>query len=204
MLKKITVAVDAMGGDNSPLKVINGINHHFQTNKNIFYKIFGNNEEIKKILPTTLPETCFEIIHTNEKVKGTDSPLSAARGKDTSMWLAIKSVKDKEPDIVISAGNTGALLVMSRLILKTIDAINKPAQAGLWPNNNNMNLVMNHINKLEVKLNEQNKIIKQYMENKELNTDALASDLDSYLKDIDDIMEFQIGNSNDFEKLKNE
>tara|TARA_B100000963_G_C22290680_1_gene521271 strand:- start:293 stop:667 length:375 start_codon:yes stop_codon:yes gene_type:complete len=70
--------------------------------------------------------------------------------------------------------------------------------------NNNMNLVMNHINKLEVKLNEQNKIIKQYIENKELNNDALTSDLDNYLKDIDDIMEFQISNSKDFEKLKNE
>ncbi len=142
MLKKITVAVDAMGGDNSPLKVINGINHHFQTNKNIFYKIFGNNEEIKKILPTTLPETCFEIIHTNEKVKGTDSPLSAARGKDTSMWLAIDSVKKKDADIVISAGNTGALFVIAKLNLKMIENIDKPALAGLWPNQNGTNIVL--------------------------------------------------------------
>ena len=72
-----------------------------------------------------------------------ESPLSAAkRGKESSMWKAIESQKKKESDISLSAGNTGALLVMSRLILKTIDGINKPALAGLWPNNNNVNVVL--------------------------------------------------------------
>jgi len=63
--------------------------------------------------------------------------------------------------------------------------------------------LISHINKLEVRLNEQNKIIKKYIENKELNNDEIATDLDNYLKDIDDIMEFQISNPIDFEKLKN-
>jgi len=95
MLKHITVAVDAMGGDNSPEKVIQGLNIHFHDSKNIFYKIFGNSEKIKKI-PNNLPKDSFEIIHTDNEVKGTDSALSAAkRGKDTSMWLAIDSVKKK-------------------------------------------------------------------------------------------------------------
>ncbi len=49
MSKKITVAVDAMGGDNSPRKVINGISHHFKNSQNIFYKIFGNSDKIKKL-----------------------------------------------------------------------------------------------------------------------------------------------------------
>ena len=70
------------------------------------------------------------------------------------------------------------------------------------PRNNNT-AIANHINRLEIKLNEQNKIIKQYIENKEPNTDAITTELDNYLKDIDDIMEFQISNSKDFEKLKN-
>ena len=61
----------------------------------------------------------YEIIHTKNKVSSSDSPLEAAkRGKDTSMWLAIESVKNKDCDIVISAGNTGALLVISKLNLK--------------------------------------------------------------------------------------
>ena len=57
MSKLTTIAVDAMGGDNSPHKIINGINHHFKTNNNIFYKIFGDREVIKKILPNSLPST---------------------------------------------------------------------------------------------------------------------------------------------------
>ena len=142
MLKHITVAVDAMGGDNSPEKVIQGINIHFHDSKNIFYKIFGNSEKIKKI-PNNLPKDSFEIIHTDNEVKGTDSALSAAkRGKDTSMWLAIDSVKKKESDIVISAGNTGALFVIAKLNLKMIENIDKPALSGLWPNKKGVNIVL--------------------------------------------------------------
>ena len=107
MSKLITIAVDAMGGDNSPAKIINGINLHSQNNKNVFYKIFGNTDIIKNIIPKTLFADSFELVHTNEEVKGTDSPLGAAKkGKNTSMWLAIDSVKKKESDIIISAGNT--------------------------------------------------------------------------------------------------
>ena len=73
----------------------------------------------------------------------------------------------------------------------------------LIPNKTNISSVMNHINRLEVKLNEQNKIINTHIKNKEPNTDALASELDNYLKDIDDILEFKINDIKDFDKLKN-
>lgn len=72
----------------------------------------------------------------------------------------------------------------------------------LKPSDNNITQLKNHINRLELKINEQNKIINQYIENKELNNEALTADLDNYLKDIDEIMEFQITNSNDLEKIK--
>ena len=62
--------------------------------------------------------------------------------------------------------------------------------------------LLKHIGKLELKLNEQQKIIKKYIENKEINQDDIATDLDNYLKDIDEIMDFQISNPLDFEKLK--
>ena len=143
MLKVIIIAVDAMGGEDSPLKVINGINHHFQNNKNVFYKIFGDTKKIKDIIPKTLPSSSFELVHTDEEVKGTDSALSAAkRGKNTSMWLAIDSVKKKESDIIISAGNTGALFVIAKLNLEMIENIDKPALSGLWPNKNGTNIVL--------------------------------------------------------------
>jgi len=143
MNKIIKIAVDAMGGDNSPNKVIDGINHHYKSNANTFYKIFGDKEKIQNHINDLLPQSSFEIIHTKDIVKGTDSPLEGAkRGKNTSMWLAIQSVKEKQSDIVISAGNTGALLVISKLNLKMIDNIDKPALSALWPNKKNMSVVL--------------------------------------------------------------
>ena len=58
------------------------------------------------------------------------------------MWLAIESVKNKQSDIVISAGNTGALFVIAKLNFKMIENIDKPALSGLWPNKNSMNVVL--------------------------------------------------------------
>jgi len=143
MSKTIKIAVDAMGGDGSPKKIIEGINHHFKNNKNTFYQIFGDKGQIEKFITDELPSENFEIVHTEDVVKGTDSPLEGAkRGKKTSMWLAIQSVKEKKSDVVISAGNTGALLVISKLNLKMIDNIDKPALSALWPNKKNMSVVL--------------------------------------------------------------
>ena len=143
MSKIIKIAVDAMGGDGSPKKIIEGINHHFKNNKNTFYQIFGDKGQIEKFITDELPSENFEIVHTEDVVKGTDSPLEGAkRGKKTSMWLAIQSVKEKKSDVVISAGNTGALLVISKLNLKMIDNIDKPALSALWPNKKNMSVVL--------------------------------------------------------------
>ncbi|MDC1223874.1 phosphate acyltransferase PlsX [Pelagibacteraceae bacterium] len=143
MNKAIKIAVDAMGGDGSPKKVIDGIIHHYENNKDIFYQIFGDQDKLTGLIQKKLPKDKFEIIHTNDVVKGTDSPLEGAkRGKKTSMWLAVESVKEKKSDIVISAGNTGALLVISKLNLKMIENIDKPALAALWPNKKNMSVVL--------------------------------------------------------------
>ena len=143
MSELIKIAVDAMGGDGSPKKIIDGIIHNHKSNKENFFKIFGDKDEILKNLNDKLDKNFYEIIHTKNIVKSTDSPLEAAkRGKDTSMWLAIDSVKKKEADIVISAGNTGALLVIAKLNLKMIENIDKPALSALWPNKKGMSVVL--------------------------------------------------------------
>jgi glycerol-3-phosphate acyltransferase PlsX len=143
MEKIIKIAVDAMGGDGSPKKIIDGIIHHSKKNNNTFYQIFGDKDKIQNLITKSLNKDIFEIIHTTEAVKGTDSPLEGAkRGKNTSMWLAIQSVKNKKSDIVISAGNTGALLVISKLNLKMIENIDKPALSALWPNRKGMSVVL--------------------------------------------------------------
>ena len=143
MRELIKIAVDAMGGDGSPKKIVDGIIHNHRSNQENFFKLFGNKIEIEKYLTKDIDTNYYEIIDTNEKVKSTDSPLEAAkRGKKTSMWLAIESVKNKETDIVISAGNTGALLVISKLNLKMIPNIDKPALSALWPNKKGMSVVL--------------------------------------------------------------
>ena len=139
----IKIAVDAMGGDGSPKKIIDGIIYNHKLNKDNFYKIFGDKNEINKYLKSKVEEKFYTIVDTKNKVNSTDSPLEAAkRGKDTSMWLSIESVKKKESDIVISAGNTGALLVIAKLNLKMIDNIDKPALSALWPNKKGMSVVL--------------------------------------------------------------
>ena len=144
MTKPIIIAVDAMGGDNAPQKVLDGIELHHNKTENIFYNIFGNKESINSILKHKKINTNnFEIIHTDKKIMGEDSALTAAkRGKDTSMWLAIESVKNKTSDIVLSAGNTGALFVIAKLNLEMINNIDKPALSGLWPNKKGINVVL--------------------------------------------------------------
>jgi phosphate acyltransferase len=143
MSDMIKIAVDAMGGDNSPKKVIDGIILNHRSNKQNFYKIFGDENKIIKSIEGKIDNQFYEINHTDNVVKNTDSPLEGAkRGRDTSMWLAIESVKNKETDIVVSAGNTGALLVISKLNLKMIENIDKPALSALWPNKKGMSVVL--------------------------------------------------------------
>ena len=143
MSGKIKIAVDAMGGENSPKKVIDGITENYKNNKDVIYNIFGDQEKIISLLPNNYNKEIFNIYDTKNKILDTDSPLSAAKkGKDTSMWLTIQSVKNNESDVAISAGNTGALFVISKLNLKMIENIDKPALSALWPNKKSFNVVL--------------------------------------------------------------
>ena len=143
MTKSVIVAVDAMGGDNSPSKVLSGISEYLKKNKNVYFRIFGQNEIIKnEILKNEIKKNFYEIINCEEVINYNDSPLSAAKKKNTSMWQAINDVKEKNSDVIVSAGNTGALLVISKLNMNMIEKIDKPALAALWPNKVDMNVVL--------------------------------------------------------------
>jgi glycerol-3-phosphate acyltransferase PlsX len=143
MTELVKIAVDAMGGDGSPKKIIDGILHHYKSNKDVFYNIFGDEDIIKKLINKDLSKDNYKIFNFKNEVKSNDTPLEAAkRGKNTSMWKSIESVKSKVSDIVISAGNTGALLVISKLNIKMIENIDKPALSALWPNKIGMSVVL--------------------------------------------------------------
>ena len=138
----IKIAVDAMGGEGSPNKVIDGVILHHKNNKNSFYRLFGDKNKISNLVNNKLNHKFYEIIDTNDQVKDSDTPLQAAKRKTTSMWQAIQSVKEKKSDIVISAGNTGALFVIAKLNLEMIKDISKPALSALWPNKKGMSVVL--------------------------------------------------------------
>ena len=144
MNNKVKIAVDAMGGENAPRKIINGINISLKKNRENYFYLFGNKDLINdEINNDKLLRANSEIIDTKSVISDNESPLAAAKkGKESSMWKAIEFLKNKKADITLSAGNTGAMLVISRLLLNTIPGISKPALAGLWPNKNNMNVVL--------------------------------------------------------------
>jgi len=144
MPNKVKIAIDAMGGVNSPKKIIDGIDISLKSNQNNFFSLYGKKEILEKEIAKKkyLQKYC-EIIQADDVVLDDESALAGAKkSKNTSMWKTIESLKDKKSDISLSAGNTGALLVISRLLLKTVSGISKPALAALWPNQNNMNVVL--------------------------------------------------------------
>ena len=144
MSNKIIIAIDAMGGDDSPHKIIKGISIHSKNTDNVYYKIFGNKTLIDPLIEKfNIPNKIFQIIHTDKIVQGEDTALSAAkRGKDTSLWLSIESLKHDEAHAIVSAGNTGALFLISKLNLNMIENIDKPALSALWPSKKDMNVVL--------------------------------------------------------------
>ena len=146
MNKKITIAIDAMGGDNSPDKTIEGLNLFLKNTIESDYLInlFGDEIKIKeKLKKYKITSSAVNVIHTKSVVSDEETPLTAIKNsKNTSMWNCIQSQLEGNSDISLSAGNTGVLLVVSRMILKMMDKVSKPALAGFWPNKKGVNVVL--------------------------------------------------------------
>ena len=147
MSKKFSIAIDAMGGDNSPEKTIHGIQLFLDNNKSnddFILNIFGKEEILnKQFKKYNIKSNLINIINCDKVVSDEETPMTAVKNsKNTSMWNCIQHQLEGKSDISLSAGNTGVLLVISRMILKMMDGVSKPALAGLWPNQNGMNVVL--------------------------------------------------------------
>ena len=146
MKKKITIAIDAMGGENAPKKIIEGLSIFLKKNNTNDFAInlYGKEEEIsKEISLFKISNPSIKIIHTDGVISDEETPLTAIKNsKNTSMWNCVKAQLDGEADISLSAGNTGVLLVISRMILKTMSEVSRPALAGLWPSKEGMSVVL--------------------------------------------------------------
>jgi glycerol-3-phosphate acyltransferase PlsX len=141
---QVTLALDAMGGDEAPVMVVKGAEHFLQTGGKAHFLFFGDETLIKPLLDSCpLVRNSCEIIHTTEMIAADDKPsLALRRGKNSSMRLAIEAVKSKRADAVVSAGNTGALMAMSKVVLRMLDGINRPAIAGIFPNKTHDRLML--------------------------------------------------------------
>ncbi len=147
MQNKISIAIDAMGGENSPIKTLEGIKIFLNKNKkkdDFILNIFGKEKIILDYFDkNSIKSNLVKIINTDTVVSDEETPLTAIKNsKNTSMWNCIKHQVEGKSDISLSAGNTGVLLVISKMILKMIEGVSRPALAGLWPNKKGMNVVL--------------------------------------------------------------
>ncbi len=147
MKDKIIIAIDAMGGENSPEKIIEGLSIFLSKNKNLnncFFNLYGDEKLIlEKMSKFKLLNSNIKIFNTLSVVSDEETPLTAIKNsKNSSMWNSINSQISDGADISLSAGNTGVLFVISRMLLKTIEEVSKPALAGLWPNKKGVSVVL--------------------------------------------------------------
>ena len=135
MSEPITIALDAMGGDNAPHVVLAGANIARQRYPDVSYLMFGDSERIEARMSKLRGlADAVEINHAADVVLPDDKPSQVMRsGRNTSMRLAIDAVKEGRAGGVVSAGNTGALMAMAILVLRTLPGIDRPAMASFFP-----------------------------------------------------------------------
>lgn len=145
MSNQVNIAVDCMGGDDDATFVLPGLLLTLKKYPNIKFQLFGDEKIIKsRISKYRAVENVSDIIHCDTFVKMDEKPSAAiknGRGK-SSIWIAIEHLKSGDADFMVSAGNTGALMAMSTLILKTISKIQRPAIAAIWPTINGETIVL--------------------------------------------------------------
>src|SRR5215204_5146088 len=136
MSQTVRISLDAMGGDHGPSVVVPGAALALERHPNLRFLMFGNERAIAPLVSADARlKDAVEIRHTEVAVSMDDKPsvaVRAGRGK-SSMWQAVQAVRDGQADAAVSAGNTGALMAMSKICLKTMAHVERPAIAALWP-----------------------------------------------------------------------
>jgi len=130
-----TISLDAMGGDRGPEVVVPGAAFALERHPDLSFLLVGNRARIEPLLAQHPPlAERSRIVHADTAIGMEDKPGQALRrGRGSSMWLALEAVQKGEAHCAVSAGNTGALMALSKLILKTMPGIERPVIAGQWP-----------------------------------------------------------------------
>ncbi len=136
MKQGLVIALDAMGGDAGPAIVVPGAALAAERHPDVKFVLFGDEAAVKPLADKERKLSGrYELVHTEIAIAMDDKPSQAlrrGRGK-SSMWRTIDAVKQGQAHAAVSAGNTGALMAMSRFVLKTLDGIERPAIAAQWP-----------------------------------------------------------------------
>ncbi|MFQ5786096.1 MAG: phosphate acyltransferase PlsX [Alphaproteobacteria bacterium] len=135
MTQRVTVALDAMGGDHAPEVVVRGANVACVRHPGVRFLLFGDEDRLKALLGHYSRLAGVSTMRHSEDVVGADDRPSVAlrQGRHSSMRMAIDAVRAGEADGIVSAGNTGALMAMAKTVLKTLPGIHRPAIASIVP-----------------------------------------------------------------------
>ena len=135
MTRALTVSIDAMGGDAGPGIVVAALLRTLQRHTSVQFLLHGDEAQLNPLLARHAKlKGRVTVRHTTGRVAMEDKPSHVLRrGRDTSMWHAIESLKQGEADVAVSAGNTGALMAVSMFGLGIVDGIARPAIATIWP-----------------------------------------------------------------------
>jgi glycerol-3-phosphate acyltransferase PlsX len=136
MADSIRISVDAMGGDIGPRVAVHGAALALRERKNTSFIFHGREAELTPLLEQyPALKTVSRVVHSDNVIAMDEKPSQALRkGRgNSSMWAALQSVKDGEADVVISGGNTGALMAMATFCLRPMEGISRPAIAAIWP-----------------------------------------------------------------------
>jgi phosphate acyltransferase len=142
---ELTVSIDAMGGDQGPSVVISALVRAVQRHPATRFILHGDETALNELIRKRRGKLGARVAvrHAPGRVKMDEKPSYALRrGRDSSMWHAIGSVKAGEAEAVVSAGNTGALMAMSMYQLGLIDGITRPAIASVWPTRRGQTVVL--------------------------------------------------------------
>lgn len=133
---RLTIALDAMGGDGAPDVVVEGANMASERYPDVHFRFYGDEARLKPLIghfPKLADSS--SVHHTDAVVSSEDKPSQALRkARGSSMGLAIDAVRDGEAEGVVSAGNTGALMALSKIALRMLPGITRPAIATIVPN----------------------------------------------------------------------
>ena len=135
MGKQVTISIDAMGGDHAPEIVVDGVRMAHVRLPHVRYLLFGDSARIEPLLARypDLQGVCA-VRHTADMVTMDAKPGQVLRtGRNSSMWLAVDAVAKGDAAGVVSAGNTGALMAVSKFVLRPLPGIDRPAIAGMFP-----------------------------------------------------------------------